>query len=259
MKKKLFTTIASLMVFALALTVAQYTDVEGHGIKGRFHRMTIQLPLVSFLSGNATPMTKASGGSISYPAATDEMVLVPAVIEDTGTDLFPEGRLLKPAVMQVPGIRDFSGATVMRWLKGANSTTASPAHIAFHLPSDFKDQLRFTADAMNLASPVEIDYDVTPFEDGEGAATGKIVNQNPVVILGQAENTPELVQVELMADGTSKGTVRFEAGDWVRLRIWRNNRIVFVTPGHSATDPNFAKRYNAPLDILSIVAHYRPL
>lgn len=94
----------------------------------------------------------------------------------------------------------------------------TPVQITFRIPSDYLSggAFRVIATESGTSTPNEVDFDVYVNKNGQ-AADSSAHNQTPVALAGTS-STPSEVTLTPASDFDS-----LAAGDWVTLRIWRDN------------------------------------
>jgi len=94
----------------------------------------------------------------------------------------------------------------------------TPVQITFRVPSDYSSggAFRLLCTESDSTTPNQVDFDVYVNKDGT-AADASASNQTPVALAGTT-STPDVVTLTPATDFTS-----LAAGDWVTIRIWRDN------------------------------------
>lgn len=118
------------------------------------------------------------------------------------------------SVASVPGIESDDGVINIVWADGE----VSPAEITFRIPNDYQSGglFKVLATESDSTTPNQIDFDVYVNTPGVSIDTVRS-NQTPVA-LDQATSTPSEVTLQVSTDFAS-----LAAGDWVHLRLWRDN------------------------------------
>ncbi len=94
----------------------------------------------------------------------------------------------------------------------------TPVTITFRVPTDYSSggAFRVIATESGTSTPCQVDFAVYVNKDGQAAAS-TASNQTPVALAGTS-STPDVVTLTPGTDFAS-----LAAGDWVTLRIWRDD------------------------------------
>lgn len=118
------------------------------------------------------------------------------------------------SVATVPGLEVDDLIPNIVWADGETS----PVMITFRVPTDYSSggAFRVIATESDSTTPNRIDFDVYVNRNGRAAASSAS-NQTPVALAGTT-STPSVVTLTPATDFSS-----LAAGDWVTLRIWRDD------------------------------------
>jgi hypothetical protein len=113
-----------------------------------------------------------------------------------------------------PGIEVDDSIPNIVWADGE----VTPVMITFRIPSDYSSggAFRLICTESNSTTPNQVDFDV--FVNRDGVAVDSSGNDQTPVALAGTTSTPDVVTLTPATDFAA-----LAAGDWVTLRIWRDN------------------------------------
>jgi len=113
-----------------------------------------------------------------------------------------------------PGMEIDDGMPNIVWADGETT----PVAITFRIPSDYSSggAFRLICTESNSTTPNQVDFDV--FVNRDGVAVDSSGNDQTPVALAGTTSTPDVVTLTPATDFAA-----LAAGDWVTLRIWRDN------------------------------------
>jgi len=208
MKKILIiATIFMLVIAPLAYAADSTYTTKVYMKQGGDEQVVADGGAITVESGGA--ITFESGGTLTF--ARERSFTLPL----TG---FVNAHDASPIVVTTTGLPGLQIDDYLPNIVWTEAGYASPVSITFRIPSDYSSggAFRLICTESVSTTPNRVDFDVYVNRNGRAAASSAS-DQTPVVLAGTT-STPSVVT---LTPGTD--FVSLAAGDWVTLRIWRDN------------------------------------
>jgi hypothetical protein len=129
---------------------------------------------------------------------------------------------VKVTTAGIPGLEIDDVLPNIVWADGETS----PVLVTFRVPTDYSSggAFRLMCTESVSTTPNRVDFDVYVNRNGRAAASSAS-DQTPVVLAGTT-STPSVIT---LTPGTD--FVSLAAGDWVTIRIWRDDNAVYGATG----------------------------
>lgn len=214
--KKILSTILVLMLafspFAFAADTSYMTKV--YHKQGGDEEVVASGGAITVESGGAINIE--SGGTFSF--ARERSFGLPLNTFSYAADASP----VKVTTAGIPGLEIDDVLPNIVWADGETS----PVLVTFRVPSDYSSggAFRLICTESVSTTPNRVDFDVYVNRSGRAAASSAS-DQTPVVLAGTT-STPSVVTLTPATDFVS-----LAAGDWVTIRIWRDDDAAFGATG----------------------------
>ena len=230
--KKLFLIAAliALLIIPYAGGAAELNNVTSKGVDG---------DLVFYdKSGNEIFSIEAGNRKITYPSGSAVDIESGATFTVSGTfahsrersfglplNTFAYAADASPVKVTTAGIPGLEIDDVLPNIVWADGET-SPVLVTFRIPTDYLSggAFRLICTESVSTTPNRVDFDVYVNRSGRAAASSAS-DQTPVVLAGTT-STPSVIT---LTPGTD--FVSLAAGDWVTIRIWRDDNAVYGATG----------------------------
>ena len=224
--KKLFLIAALIALFIVPYVgqAAELNNVTSKGVDG---------DLVFYdYAGNEIFSIEAGNRKVTYPSGSA------LEVESGGTFTHARERSFmlsltsfvnaydaSPVVVTTTGLPGLEIDDVLPGIVWADGE-ASPVLVTFRVPSDYSSggAFRLVCSESVSTTPNRVDFDVYVNRNGRAAASSAS-NQTPVALAGTT-STPSVIT---LTPGTD--FVSLAAGDWVTIRIWRDDDAAFGATG----------------------------
>ena len=230
--KKLF-LIAALIALLIVPYMGQATELNNVTSKG------VDGDLVFYdKDGNEIFSIEAANRKVTYPSGSAVTIESGATFTISGTFAFSRERSftlplntfsyaadaspVKVTTAGIPGLEIDDVIPGIVWADGE----ASPVLVTFRVPTDYSSggAFRLICTESVSTTPNRVDFDVYVNRSGRAAASSAS-DQTPVVLAGTT-STPSVVTLTPATDFAS-----LAAGDWVTIRIWRDDDAAFGATG----------------------------
>jgi hypothetical protein len=216
MKKKLSIILILMLVFAPFISLAADTTYQAkvYHKQGGDEEVVASGGAITVESGGAINIE--SGGTFSF--ARERSFTLPLNTFSYAADASP----VKVTTAGIPGLEIDDVLPNIVWADGETS----PVLVTFRVPSDYSSggAFRLICTESVSTTPNRVDFDAYVNRSGRAAASSAS-DQTPVVLAGTT-STPSVVTLTPATDFVS-----LAAGDWVTIRIWRDDDAAFGATG----------------------------
>ncbi len=216
MKKILFMIVILMWVFASSALAADATyGPKVYHKQGGDEEVVADGGTITVESGGT--ITVESGGTFAH--ARERSFSLPL----TG---FVNAHDASPLVVTTTGLPGLQVDDYIPNIVWTAAGYASPVSVTFRVPSDYSSGGAFRVISTESVSttPNRVDFDVYVNRSGR-AVDASASNQTPVALAGTT-STPSVVTLTPATDFAA-----LAAGDWVTIRIWRDNDAAFGATG----------------------------